>query len=208
MTWIPNVAPYDTIQSIWGNQIRDRVVMEFATIAERNSSIPAPHDGQVCWVIAESVLFVRFGNAWRVLDMDWRTFPGGAGQTLAAMSGAAVSDVDLTWKNQLGRCSALGSFTFGTGGQSPGGTMYLRAPVPSAKPGPMGSAHFHLPGNGNNYGGHAQWGGATGATSAAVIQNHGNGVPLYPSMPAGAIGPVLCYMNLSYMCDQTLYAAT
>jgi hypothetical protein len=58
VAWIPNVNPNELVQSAWGNTIRDHVINTFATAADRDAAIPAPFDGQACYVAALDQLLV------------------------------------------------------------------------------------------------------------------------------------------------------
>lgn len=71
-----NVIAGAPIASTWGNTIRDRSVMVFATTAERDSSIPAPTEGMVCYVIATKILYVYAPPAWRPTTGTYAAFAG------------------------------------------------------------------------------------------------------------------------------------
>lgn len=67
MAWLNDVAPNDTIQSLWGNTIRSRVVWTFDTIAERDSHGPTMPVGTLAVVLATDTLYERRGAGWRTV---------------------------------------------------------------------------------------------------------------------------------------------
>lgn len=48
-SWIANVVPDQTIESAWGNLIRDRTITPFANAAARNAAIPTPKIGMLTY---------------------------------------------------------------------------------------------------------------------------------------------------------------
>lgn len=67
MTWIPDVVMNETIESAWGNLIRDRTVTGFADAAERDAAIPTPAVGQACFLESTGGFYVHDGGVWRGL---------------------------------------------------------------------------------------------------------------------------------------------
>jgi len=67
MTWIADVAPYTTIQSAWGNNVRNRVVQTFADTAERDSHTATLPDGSIAYCVSPDRLYVKRGGTWRPL---------------------------------------------------------------------------------------------------------------------------------------------
>ncbi|HKE67434.1 MAG TPA: hypothetical protein VKB59_22740 [Micromonosporaceae bacterium] len=65
--WIPDVVPDETIESAWGNEIRDRTVTPFTNAAERDASIPAPNEGMTVWLIDQAVTQIYHAGSWRTL---------------------------------------------------------------------------------------------------------------------------------------------
>lgn len=70
MTWLPDVAPYGTIQSLWGNSIRDRVVQTFADRAEADSHLASLPNGAVVHLDSDGTLLTKTAGVWRPV------FPG------------------------------------------------------------------------------------------------------------------------------------
>lgn len=212
--WLDDVIPHQTIRSVWGNSIRNRVVQTFDTIAERDAHTAGLPDGAVATVTAEKVDFVLVGGAWWVLDMDYRSYPaqwwwdslGGAG--VPVLAGA-----DVVWKNQMGTIHALGTMSYTVQSASTRiGVVYIRAPVGSNKVGMMGAAKVHHTGLGLTYGGVASYAGspAGSAFSAVLVQSGGNGVPPTPVVPGGAnpggaAGQLDAYINLTYISSPAIY---
>ena len=66
--WIPDVVPDQTIESAWGNTIRDRTVTPFANVAARTTAIPTPKAGMVTWLDDVKRLEVYNGTVWRPMS--------------------------------------------------------------------------------------------------------------------------------------------
>lgn len=62
--WVPTVAAGEVIASVWGNAIRDRVVHRFASVADRDTSWPAPPNGAHCVTVDTGTLWQRGTSAW------------------------------------------------------------------------------------------------------------------------------------------------
>lgn len=67
--WLPDVVPDQTIESVWGNTIRDRTVTPFANAAARTAAIATPKVGQLSWIVDTKRLDIYDGTAWRALPM-------------------------------------------------------------------------------------------------------------------------------------------
>jgi hypothetical protein len=65
--WIPDVVPDQTIESQWGNTIRNRTVTPFANLAARDVAIPTPVEGMTVWINDLNRIEVYDGAAWRPL---------------------------------------------------------------------------------------------------------------------------------------------
>jgi hypothetical protein len=59
-----NVVANTPILSTWGNELRDRSVQVFATVAERSAQWPTPPNGAVSWITATLTLHVFNGAVW------------------------------------------------------------------------------------------------------------------------------------------------
>ena len=64
MPEIPDVIPDEVIDTIWGNDIRDRVVSRYANDAARIGSEPFPQTGQLTWLDDPGVLEYYDGDDW------------------------------------------------------------------------------------------------------------------------------------------------
>jgi hypothetical protein len=84
MGWIDDVAADEPIESAWGNSIRDRTVTPFANVAERDTSIPVPKEGQTAWLSDVNLMTVYNGTAWVPV-------PVGARIAYATTAGADVT---------------------------------------------------------------------------------------------------------------------
>lgn len=65
MPWINDVVPYSTILSTWGNSVRNHVVFDFASQADRDTHNSTLTDGAVCWTADTKSLWVKRDGAWR-----------------------------------------------------------------------------------------------------------------------------------------------
>jgi hypothetical protein len=63
--WIPDVVPDQTIESAWGNKIRDRTVTPFANAAARTAAIVTPVTGMLTFLDDTNVTDIWDGAAWR-----------------------------------------------------------------------------------------------------------------------------------------------
>jgi hypothetical protein len=85
--WIPNVVAGQPILSAdWGNPIRDRTVTPFASTVERDTAIPAPTLGMVCYIAAAGGLQVYDGTAWRALGQPRGIIASGANVPTPALN--------------------------------------------------------------------------------------------------------------------------
>lgn len=63
--WIDDVVTHTTIRSVWGNQVRDRLVQTFADMGEANTRLAALPTGSVCHLDSTGLLYHKFANSWR-----------------------------------------------------------------------------------------------------------------------------------------------
>ena len=91
--WIDDVVPYNTIESGWGNAVRDRVVQTFATQAERDAHLASLPEGALCQQQDTKVLYVKRSGAWRYLQPTIKTgscfgmvVPAGTPATVGSMA--------------------------------------------------------------------------------------------------------------------------
>ena len=68
MGYIADVVSLATIQSVWGNQIRDRAFHIFDTMAERDSKTAVVPDGVTCRTADNGYRWVKAGGAWYRAD--------------------------------------------------------------------------------------------------------------------------------------------
>lgn len=85
MPLIADVVDGQTIQSAWGNQIRDRSCQRFSTLAELNSGWPAAENGAIAYT-ADGRQWLRHGGVW--------IEPGARGRIMAA--GPPIGSADYT----------------------------------------------------------------------------------------------------------------
>jgi hypothetical protein len=94
MALTPDVTAGTIIQSAWGNQIRDRTVQVFATVAERNALWPAPPRGAMCITVDTLALWIFDTGAG-----GWRPTPGTVLAT--SVSTALASNTSASVRVQL-----------------------------------------------------------------------------------------------------------
>lgn len=63
--WIDDVVAHTTIRSVWGNQVRDRVVQTFGTLAEAQTHLAALPQGSVIHTDDSGLLYHKFAGAWK-----------------------------------------------------------------------------------------------------------------------------------------------
>lgn len=69
MPEIDNVASGETIEAAWGNAIRDRTVQRYTNSTDRDTSHPAPTEGDLAYLEDVNTLQFYSGSAWvNVLD--------------------------------------------------------------------------------------------------------------------------------------------
>jgi hypothetical protein len=90
--WVPDVVAGQTIESAWGNLIRDRTITPFANAAARDAAIPAPVAGMTCYLQSTGELLTYHAGAWRKpWNMPWgHVATVVIGQTLNIPAGAQV----------------------------------------------------------------------------------------------------------------------
>jgi len=68
MPEVPDVTPGGTIQTAWGNDIRDRAVMRYANAAARDASVLVPVSGDLAWLQDVDELTIYNGSGWEVIN--------------------------------------------------------------------------------------------------------------------------------------------
>jgi hypothetical protein len=64
--WIADVAPYATIQSLWGNNVRDRVVQTFTDPSEANAHVASLPEGATCVIASSGLEYVKRSGVWKL----------------------------------------------------------------------------------------------------------------------------------------------
>ena len=64
MSEMPDVISGETITSEWGNDIRDRTVQRYATVAARTASMPTPVEGDLSYLQDSNTVHVYNGSTW------------------------------------------------------------------------------------------------------------------------------------------------
>ena len=61
---IADVAAAGTIEASWGNSIRNRAIMRYASEVARDSAVPSPDEGELCYIEDDNVLTYYDGTNW------------------------------------------------------------------------------------------------------------------------------------------------
>src|SRR5580765_5544818 len=64
MPWINDVVPYTTVLSTWGNNVRNRVIYDFASAADRDTHNAFLSDGAICYTTDTQTLWTKRAGAW------------------------------------------------------------------------------------------------------------------------------------------------
>jgi hypothetical protein len=207
MGWIDDVITRTTIRSVWGNAIRDRVVHQFASKAERDASNVHPVEGMCCQLADSGFMYVRRQGAWWVLAMPWAPFNPKAwfapttSPTTYTPLGIASTQV-ASWCQSMGRCHVIAQFVANlppaTGGQT--NFVFAGVPITATLGGPGGVALVTNQGNGLQYGGGCRWTfNDTPNGSAFGVRNAGPGVPPDAVIPSSSATQALFFdINVTY----------
>lgn len=64
MSEMPDVATLTTISSDWGNDIRDRTIQRYSSVANRTSEHASPAEGDLSYLEDSNTVWVYNGTAW------------------------------------------------------------------------------------------------------------------------------------------------
>lgn len=64
MAEMPDVIAGEVIEVDWGNDIRDRTVQRYASVAARTASIPSPTEGDLSYLEDGNTVWVYNGSSW------------------------------------------------------------------------------------------------------------------------------------------------
>lgn len=207
MPWIPDVAPYDTIQSLWGNSVRDRTMQAFTNKGERDShTLP---EGALCITLDTRIVYVKVGTAWWVVSMPWRSWtptayttpPGGGAFSTLGPGGSGY------WRQSMGACQAIAGTTPLLNLTNTDYWFYLSLPQTATFGGHLGSLRVYVQSRGLAYGGVAMWqdNNGPGGASRASVANVGAGVTPIPTINAATGSAQLSVdANYAFVCDPTV----
>ena len=77
MAEMPNVILDETIETEWGNAIRDRTVQRYANVTERSALIPSPTEGDLAYMEDTNTVLYYDGSNWRQLSDVGSVLMGG-----------------------------------------------------------------------------------------------------------------------------------
>jgi hypothetical protein len=164
MAFTPNVVDGNIILAAWGNEIRDRSVQVFATVAERDAQWPAPPRGAVCVTLDTDTLWKRGAAAWVAIagPAAWSPFT----PTLTA----SPTNPSLG----TGMCDAHITLGWGSTGASTGTGVYTVGGLPV--PFGAGVAAFQVVGHGALY---LSNGGVRSRNNCQALMNSATDVQVY-----------------------------
>lgn len=91
MPRMPNVIPNEIVEADWGNDIRDRTVQRYATVAARTSGHATPAEGDLSYLEDLNEVHVYTGAAWTLVGQSPDVDGYGATSTDSALTTAFVS---------------------------------------------------------------------------------------------------------------------
>jgi len=210
--WIDDVVSHTTIRSVWGNQVRDRVVHVFASKAERDAQAH-PQDGMLCHTSDTHITYVRVSGQWWVLAMPWRAYTpkswfadvNGNGRT----SMSIVSTQAAQWTQSLGQAHVIGQYVAAL---PPSTTpfdviVYVGVPATAVAGGPGGYARLVSAATAAAYGGGCSYQfNDTPAGSGYLVVNAGQQVVPSNATLRNATTSVNVFtdVNLTYPVDPTV----
>lgn len=202
--WLDDVASLQTIQSVWGNSVRNRIVQTFDTKTERDSHNAALPNGSVAVTLDTGIVYVKQAGAWSVLEMPWRTFTmavwGLQGTTPTALT--IVSTTFARWRQSLGRCEVTAQCVADMGPLfNVNAQVLIGVPTPMVRTGGAGVAKVFTNAQALNYGGWAH----TYDGNRVIVANVGQAAPpnAIINVPSGNTY-VNVDANLSYECSATV----
>lgn len=209
MTWIDDVVTHTTIRSVWGNTIRDRVVHQFASKAERDAATVVPVEGMMCQLADSGFVYVRRQNAWWVLAMPAAPYTPAAWGSPAntAVSPLAVPSGSGTWWQAMGIAHCRAAYQVDMGGLvAVPAWIFVNTPVTVAAAGPTGPVRITVNATGNAFGGWSTWydnntGGAQG--SRCLVGSLVGGSTAVINVPSGS--PLISVeVDMTFPCVPTV----
>ena len=141
MSWIADVAPYTTILSQWGNNIRNRIVQTFDSQSEMNAHAASLPDGSLATLPGDYALYCKRGT------FKPTTARGVYGTPVAGVASADIQGQEVKvnsfvipagYRSAIFTASVRVNFT---GGTTPGSYAGLRAYVYSSGS-PIGAGYM------------------------------------------------------------------
>jgi len=134
--WIDDVVTHTTIRSVWGNSVRDRVVHQFATTAERDGPTVHPVDGMCCHTAADHRLWRYRGDLarWTIVDEPWQPWTP---QGFIGTNGPHVVQSTLGESKMVGDQVTVRWLVKLVAGTSSAGTIYFTLPPTRGNAGPQ-----------------------------------------------------------------------
>ncbi len=213
MPWLADVAPYDTIQSLWGNTVRDRIVHPFASRAERNAQA-APKQGTMCWCQDVATLYVWHNSAWVVVQMPWRNYTAKAwavdpNNVASRLPLNVTGQVKASWRQCLGVCQVSADYQAALQPNTSPVSYWLAVggPATDLNSGTGGAVYAYNATTGLMHGGACSWlANDTPTGSVFLLNNVGPGVPPNSTVQS-TTGPGAVSLGfgltLTYACDPT-----
>jgi hypothetical protein len=138
--WQTNVTAGAPITSTWGNTVRDRTVVPFTNAAQRDSQIPLPTEGMVCYLADVDLIFVYTTAGWTAVpstSMAYQTWTPTWTGVAASYGNAAF----VARYHRLGRMiHAYCQFNLGTSSTMASDGLGITLPTPAFDAGTMSTA--------------------------------------------------------------------
>ncbi len=104
MPEIANVVSGNTITSAWGNQIRDRTIQRYASVAARTAAHPSPTEGELSYLQDLNVVEYYNGSAWIPIAAAPAVMLGGASEAVfdSSLSASFENGATVTFVKPAG----------------------------------------------------------------------------------------------------------
>ena len=116
MPEIPDVVGGNTIESQWGNDIRNRALMRYIDSAARDASVPLPVAGEMAYLTSTTELTIYDGTSWVTYAIETRSYTKAEADGRFAHLANELNMVgDLRWAALEGSGVGIGLRTTGDG---------------------------------------------------------------------------------------------
>ena len=115
MPEIPDVVGAATVESAWGNQIRDRTLQRYIDATARDASVPLPIAGELAYLSSTTELTVYDGTAWETIAVAGESYTKAeADARFLNLAGGAMTG-SILWPEYTGAGGGIGVVDQGAG---------------------------------------------------------------------------------------------